>query len=524
MVTSAHEAPQLRPYQHQAVESVLAKIDEHPRAYIAMPTGSGKSVVLASIAKHMLKRGRVLVVAHRVEIVAQLAVALRNVTGESVATLAEGKLSDPDAPALVAMVQSLTLSRLQAWLDRGPVAALFIDEAHHVESKNNYARIVEAFGATHPGAIILGATATPFRLGKGRMQDVLSRCLVSKTIDDMIALDVLAKLTSVAIKLPLGLAELRTIKGDYEQRELSARMLRVTRETVARTLPHIAGRRTIVFAVSCDHAQELSLAYSEAGASAFYVDGKTPKAERAASIAAWRSKSAAVLVNVGVATEGFDEPTVSAVVIAAPTQSPGLYLQRVGRGTRKSAGKTDCLVVDVTGSKAPDERQALFANVFVSGPIGDGQAGEQQPGPRGFLASPIEDDKNGWIEPKPGLYALSIGRGCFWLAWRDPVSGLWAARLRNFAGRVVQRFDDEVLPELTELIGASVREMGANPLTSKNARWRRDRASDAQLQKLEQLGVILDDPLGWTAGKASALIARTMIGRSIARHGVGSNG
>lgn len=81
-----------------------------------------------------------------------------------------------------------------------------------------------------------------------------------------------------------------------------------------------------------------------------------------------------------------------------------------------------------------------------------------------------------------------------------------------------------MLPELTELIGASVRDMGVNPLTSKNAPWRRDRASDAQLQKLEQLGIILNDPLRWTAGKASALIARAMIANSIARYGIGSNG
>ncbi len=503
---------------------ILAKIGEHPKAYFAMPTGSGKSIVFASVAKSMLDRGRVLVLAHRIEIVEQLAATLRTVTDASVATLAEGKLSDPNARVLVAMVQSLKPSRLRAWLSSGPVAALFIDEAHHVAPKNSYARIVETLSATHPAAIVLGATATPFRLGKGRMQDVLPRCLVSKTIGDMIALDVLAQLTPVVVKLPLGLAKLRTVKGDYESRELSSRMLRVTRETVARTLPHIAGRRTIVFAVSCDHARELTNAYREAKASAFYVDGATPKAEREASIEAWRSEPGGVLVNVGIATEGFDEPTVSAVVIAAPTQSAGLYLQRVGRGTRKSAGKADCVVIDVTGSKAPDERQALFDNVFVEGPAGRGLGREQQPGPRSFLAIPIEDDKNGWIEPEPGLYALPIGRGGFWLAWRDPVSGLWSARLRNFAGRIVERFDDEVLPELTELIGASVRDMGVNPLTSKNAPWRRDRASDAQLQKLEQLGIILNDPLRWTAGKASALIARTMIANSIARHGIGSNG
>ena len=514
--------PRLRPYQQLAVDTILAKIGEHPKAYFAMPTGSGKSIVLASVAKTLLGSGRVLVIAHRGELVEQLAATLRSVVRVPVATLVSGKLTDLDAPVLVALVQSLRPNRLDAWLDRAPVAALLIDEAHHVEPKNTYARVISAVYAAHPSAIVLGCTATPFRTGRARMQDELPKCLFARSIDEMIELNVLAPLTPITIKLRIRLGELRTRSGDYDQGELSEEMRAATRATVDKTLEHIAGRRSIVFAVDRKHATALFDAYRASGVLAHYVHGEMLKPERAATFQAWRSEPAACLVNVGIATEGFDEPTISAVVLAAPTQSAGLYLQRVGRGTRKATGKLDCRVIDVTGSGPIDERQALFADVFADGPMGRAPKHEQKPGQRHLIATPAQDDKNRWLVLESGLFALPIGRGEHWLAGRDADSGLWFARRRASTGRVIERFESEPLFELTEMIGSSVRSMGANPLTSKDARWRTESVTDSQLQRLCRLGVKLDKAVRWTAGQASSMIAQTEIRASIARHGIGN--
>ena len=221
------------------------------------------------------------------------------------------------------MVQSLTPKRLAAWTTIGPIAALLIDEAHHVAPGNSYDKVVAAVCGAFPNVYVLGFTATPYRMGKARMQDVLPKCLFERTISDLQELGVLAPLTNVTVKLKIDLKRIRTLGGDYEQGALAEEMLAASAETAEAAAPLIARRRSIVFAKTVAHARALRDEFQSRSIPAHFVCGETPKDQRAHTLAAWRKQRGACLVNVGIATEGFDEPSVTAIVIAAPTQVAG---------------------------------------------------------------------------------------------------------------------------------------------------------------------------------------------------------
>lgn len=317
----------LRPYQAKAAEEILAHLKAGARPLLVAPTGSGKTIIAAEVAKSF---NHVLVIAHRREIIEQA----RNTFGWQVTALtvqgilAGGELSD---------------------LLPHEVDLLIIDEAHRAVAQS-YRKIREMF----PNASVLGMTATALRAdGKG-LCDAFSVIVECSSMTELRDLGFLVPYR--AFEAPdealNRLASLKKIAGDYATRELSGLMNtpRLVGDVVREWKKNGMSRKTICFAVSVKHSTKLAQAFKKAGIRAAHLDGRASDGLRSESLEALRSGKIDVLCNVNLFTEGWDCPTVSCVIMARPTQSLTLYLQSVGRGMRPDGSKDDLLILDHAGN------------------------------------------------------------------------------------------------------------------------------------------------------------------------------
>jgi len=499
-------APHLREYQVDAVRFVTAAhVGGADAVYFVLPTGAGKTHVLAQLARCYITSGRVLALVHRTEICAQVAERFE-VFGVPAGTLTGGVATNPGRSATVAIVDSMTPKRLETYLAGGPVSLVIVDEAHHSVPGSRYTTILDAIRANNPHALFVGCTATPARMDSKRMTDVFPRCAFSRDIEDLADLGVLAKPMSVTLHLPkLHLTSIRTSSGDYAPDALAEEMLRSASATVRASLTHVAEKLGLVFAASVLHARRLNDAYREAGIPSDVILGETHPADRARHIAEWRKRGHGLLVNVGCLTEGFDEPLASVAVIAAPTQSTTKYLQIIGRVLRVAPGKTTCTIVDLVGCEV-DPRQALLDSVLLHGMGESANDPADERNPLGALGR--KHAKNAWL-PVLGGSALGIGKNLIWFVTRDAHgSGLWEGRLLDAYG--VQEYLTALpLPELAELIHRAIVRNGPNALTIRNAPWRLEPASEPALRRLRHESparAIAAATDRWNAGRVSDAI------------------
>jgi hypothetical protein len=244
----------------------------------------------------------------------------------------------------VASIQTLNvrLAKVAAWGNFGLVA---VDEAHHVMARS-YQDVLQTF----PSAAVIGVTATPFRHDGQGLAPVFDTLLRGPSVRTLVEQRHLVKpdIRRAKPKWTVDTSGLSrsSLTGDYNTRPLATRALRVTGDVV-RNFKNAAGTRSaIVYAVNLEHSKDLTAQFVAAGYAAEHVGGNTPKPERDAIMARFRSGVTQVLCNVEIVTEGFDVPEVGAIVLVRPTLSLALYLQMVGRGLRPSAGKRDCIILD----------------------------------------------------------------------------------------------------------------------------------------------------------------------------------
>ena len=370
MTAPANATPALRPYQQEAVRRVV----EHFRgaddpAVVVLPTGSGKSLVIAELAR--LARGRVLVLAHVRELVEQnhakyLAYGLQ----ADIFSAGLGR-KESGRQVVFGSVQSVVrnLERFAApEHPRGPFTLLVIDECHRVSPAEDasYRRVIDHLQASNPRLKVLGLTATPYRLGQGFIyhrhhrgmvrgdDDCFFRdCVFEQPLRLMVKQGYLAepRRVDVAVERYDFSALAPSASGLFREEALNrvAAGNRATPGIIAEVVARAADRQGVMlFAASVAHAEEI-LGYLPAGEAAL-VTGETLSAEREAIIAAFKARELKYLVNVAVLTTGFDAPHVDLIAILRPTESVSLYQQIVGRGLRLSPGKADCLVLDYAGN------------------------------------------------------------------------------------------------------------------------------------------------------------------------------
>lgn len=361
--------PVLRPYQRQAV----ARVVEHFRetddpAVVVLPTGSGKSLVIAELAR--LARGRVLVLAHVRELVEQNHAKYRAYGLE--ADIFSAGLGRKDAARQVVFgsVQSVVrnLAAFSRVRDASAFTLLVIDECHRVSPDENasYRKVIDHLKRTNPRLKILGLTATPYRLGqgfiyhrhhhgmvRGEADCFFRECVFEQPLRLMVKQGYLAppRRVDAAVERYDFSRLAPNVRGLFAEDELNrvVRGHRATPGIVEEIVAKARDRRGVMlFAATVAHAEEI-LGYLPAREAAL-ITGATPSRERERLIAAFKAQQLKYLVNVAVLTTGFDAPHVDLIAILRPTESVSLYQQIVGRGLRLAPGKHDCLILDYAGN------------------------------------------------------------------------------------------------------------------------------------------------------------------------------
>ena len=329
----------LRDYQIDICSRVSEAFEHHRSVMVQMPTGTGKTMVLAELVKQLMMKDegvRILIVAHRRELIEQIKATIkrmkmdsRNITVESIQTISR---------------------RIDA-LDFIP-SLVVIDEAHHALAKT-YKMMWDAW----PDARFLGLTATPCRLNGKGFTDLFDVLVQSWDIPTFIKEKWLSTYDFVSIKSDgvtqrlIDSLQKRGADGDYQNKEMD--MLLNKRPSIERLYQSFEeygkDRKGIVYAINICHAKKIMELYQEHGIKAVAIDSKTPAAQRQADIEAFKKGDIQVLVNVDIFSEGFDCPDVEFVQLARPTPSLAKYLQMVGRGLRVAKGKKNCVSIDNVG-------------------------------------------------------------------------------------------------------------------------------------------------------------------------------
>lgn len=355
----------LRPYQQAAVEHVAARWRAQVRRIVLVAaTGSGKTILAARFILGAAAKGkRALFLVHRREIIAQAwgKIVEAGVSEDDCGVImGDGRITHPvtrelfDARRPGARVQVASTQTLIARVTRDEAGAIvarswpaadlvFVDECHHASSRT-WSEILAHY--REAGATIIGLTATPERADGRGLDEHFDELHLVATPAELMAAGYLVRPRIFTSERAPDLKGVSVRGGDYAPGELARACDRpqLVGDVVAHYQRHGQGQRAVVFAAGVEHSRHFAEAFRAAGIDAEHLDGKTPNDERDAILTRLREGTTRVVCNVGVLTEGWDEPLVGCVILARPTKSVGLYLQMAGRGLRPAEGKVAVLL------------------------------------------------------------------------------------------------------------------------------------------------------------------------------------
>lgn len=366
----------LRDYQRAASDAACEALARGSRPLVAMPTGSGKTIVFADVCARRREFGRSLVLVPRIELATQAVDKIRASTtltcGIEMGERRVRKDALPDVT--VASVQTMARPRRREAFDADAFATIVIDEAHHARAAS-YGDVLAYFRV----AAACGVTATPDRGDGLGLTEVFTDLAYSYALREAIADKWLAPITARVVHLrDMDLSSVKTIGGDLNERQLAEAVDPLLGAIAAGVMAYRDDRPTIVFCVTVDHAERLAaLLNTVAGREvARHVDGAMAMDQRERNLLEFQRGTLPILTNVAVLTEGFDAPRCACIALARPTKSRALYTQMVGRGTRLSpeTGKTDMLLLDFVGVAG---RHSLIGPLDLMGiPIAAGASAE----------------------------------------------------------------------------------------------------------------------------------------------------
>lgn len=332
----------LRPYQQAARDSIHAQWEQgRLRTLLVLPTGTGKTIVFASVAADQVRAGdRVLILAHRGELLEQAADKLQRSTGlVSAVEKAESTCLNSWFRVVVGSVQTLQCSARLERFPRDYFGTIIIDEAHHAIT-DGYRRILDYF----EGAKVLGVTATPDRGDMRNLGEVFDSLAYEYKLTDAIKEGYLCKIMAQTIPLQLDISEVGFTSGDYSLGQLGTALDPYLEQIAAEMAQRCKGRKTVVFLPLIKTSQKFRDLLNAKGFRAAEVNGQS--ADRKEVLADFDAGKYNALCNSMLLTEGWDCPSVDCVVVLRPTKVRSLYSQMVGRGTRLAEGKTDLLLLD----------------------------------------------------------------------------------------------------------------------------------------------------------------------------------
>ena len=332
----------LRPYQQGARDAIHTEWENgHTRTLLVLPTGTGKTIVFASVAADQVRAGdRVLILAHRGELLEQAADKLQRSTGlVSAVEKAESTCLDSWFRVVVGSVQTLQRTARLERFPRDYFGTIIIDEAHHAIT-DGYRRILDYFES----AKVLGVTATPDRGDMRNLGEVFDSLAYEYKLTDAIKEGYLCRILAQTIPLQLDISSVTLSGGDYAVADLGTALDPYLEQIAAEMAVRCKDRKTVVFLPLIRTSQKFRDLLNAHGFRAAEVNGQSE--DRREVLADFDAGKYNVLCNSMLLTEGWDCPSVNCVVVLRPTKVRRLYSQMVGRGTRLSPGKTDLLLLD----------------------------------------------------------------------------------------------------------------------------------------------------------------------------------
>ena len=536
----------LRPYQQEALDSMLqAESNGISKQLVVLPTGAGKTVLFAQLPIMRKDSLPMLVLAHRSELLIQAKDKIETINKDLSVGIEQAENKAGYSDVVIASVPTLgreSSSRIEQY-PRDYFKTIVVDEAHHAAAPS-YRRILDYFKPD----LLLGVTATPQRSDSVRLIDVFQEIVYYKSIQDLIKEGWLSPLVGYRVKTSTDISDVEIQNGEYKQDQLIEAIDNPSRNnSIVTAYNDLANaKKTVVFAAGVDHAGNLGEAFRKNGSSVRVIIGTTPEEDRRQILSDFKSGAVTVLVNVGVLTEGFDEPSIEAIILAKPTRSSLLYTQIVGRGTRLFEGKEHCMIIDIadtTRGKKPIGLPTLLgmpAEFDLQGQsltdIADEfeKLKETAPGEASTVLN-MEDITNAYKRidlfmpppPNPAVLEYStfiwseVGEDRFYLNTNSFESfhiycdtlGRWAAECHVRSGANV---NIHVIGR-----GQSIRSVFAGadkwimenrstslPLIDATAVWRADAPTDKQQKLLKRIGVPITNTM--TKGMASQIISKWM--------------
>lgn len=538
---------QLRDYQKECLRTIHRRYrGGMRRLLVSLPTGTGKTVIFAQFPRFFQMKRRMLVLAHREELLDQARDKMVRADARLKVEIEQAqRQASPDADVVVASVATLgrsgSSSRLKR-LDPEEFYLIVVDEAHHAVAPT-YRRILEHFGVFEDSTpkLLVGFTATP-RRGDGRGLDkVFQEIAYARGLPEMIQAGHLAPVTGYRVETEVDLSRVRTRMGDFVQSQLSEAVNVSERNSliVKVFLDNLAERRTLVFCVDVNHAVSLAAGFRRAGIAAEAVTGASSTDERSSVLRRFGSGETRVVTNCMVLTEGYDEPSVAGIILARPTKSGLLYTQMIGRGTRLHPGKENVTVIDIV-DVTRQHKLVTLPSLFGLSPDFDLKGRTTDEVERAMrwvrrnrpwvdtgmvrnldelrykctrvdlleLRLPPElagTARYAWTSVAQKVYRLGLGKGESLTVERN-LLGAWEATLSGPSAE--QRLGTAHAPDQAVKLAEEFvrsRRPDVQALVSLNARWRRARASEKQISFIRGKG--LTAPPGITKGQASHLIA-----------------
>lgn len=332
----------LRPYQESARAAIHSEWQTVDRTLLVLPTGCGKTIVFSAVTRDIVEAGgRVLIMAHRGELLDQAADKLAKATGLGCAVeRADEEAHDSMFMVTVGSVQTLMRPARLARFAEDHFSHIIIDEGHHA--------LAESYQAScrhFSGAKILGVTATPDRNDRKNLGQYFESLAYEYSLIQAIRDGWLAKIRALSIPLQIDLTNVRVQSGDFSAGDLGDALAPYLDQIASEMAEHCRDRKTLVFTPLVATAQKFAAMLAARGFAADWVSGDDPA--RQAKLATYAAAGhGAVLVNSMLLTEGYDDPATDCIVCLRPTKSRALFAQIVGRGTRLYQGKQDLLLLD----------------------------------------------------------------------------------------------------------------------------------------------------------------------------------
>jgi superfamily II DNA or RNA helicase len=551
-----------RPYQERALANIeQAEREGVRRPLVVHPTGTGKTVTFGAMIERRADRGRSIILVHREELAAQAVEKLSWQAPHLSTGIVKAERNEVDADVVVASVPTIQRDARMAELlfsaRRSPFGTIIADEAHHAPAPS-WTKALTALGAFNAvGPLAVGFTATPER-DNGKTLGVWEKVVDYMSIREAIYGDFLVPiLPAEVVETSMDMRKVRKTGGDYSDGDLGRELENsgaITQMADA-VLEHASDRKGVAFLPTVKTSQLLAEALRARGIKAEHVDGATESGERKAILRRLKTGETQWVTNCAVLTEGFDEPSISCVLVGRPTKFHGLYVQMVGRGTRLCPGKKDLLIIDVVGAS---NRHELIGVVDLGLDLDEGKRkkdGEREPLACPTCEVPCEVT---WHRCELCRRYLPVGItsvgeirhekcragrkgkvdvfGASRLAWL-PVGPAWVLgagqevvvmvpegvdtwRLAAYEKGKVNVLHDALPSDWAMGIGED-RAKAFQKLVERSARWRKSPVTDRQKTRLIREGLPESAlPRVRTAGEAADLVTRIQGRRAVRKLGV----